>query len=338
MITKHIFHSLALAGLFHSLAFIPELSAETPQLVPFHQWHNPLLGDYFSTTDPIWSPSRGTQVGDYTYQRTEGRIFSPLAPAPADTVPLYHWFSAARGDNFTTANPAWVPNGGIRGGDYIFIRTQGFVFNKPLAGTVPLHSWYNATVGDNFATGDPSWIGQTGVTREGYGYYRTEGWMYPSATNEPPHNSRAFGHGTMEILGKQAIGRRPLVVIMNKLTPQPFYSPHTADYYRRLIHGPGDRTIAGYFTADSSGKFTWSDGGMAWLEVPYPGGDASPYHTRLFQSAAAAGIDFSRFDSNGDGVVTADELAVLVIHADPPGDNCGNTAFIVPILEPVMNF
>lgn len=137
-------------------------------------------------------------------------------------VPLYNWYSSARGDNFLSSDPRWasdplgiVPNSTglyldpprIQNEDYRMFRLEGYAFNpkrpQPL-GTVPLWSWYNPAREDNFATthglwsSDPrsvSWNGEHisgGRNRDGYTQYRLEGFIYDTRLPQPPNTRPLF--------------------------------------------------------------------------------------------------------------------------------------------------
>ncbi len=91
--------------------------------VPLFSWYNPERGDNFATTDPRWAidPARivwnGEQIAEssrppnrdgYRLYRLEGYIYDPKRPQPANTIPLYSWYNAARGDNLATTKPDWI--------------------------------------------------------------------------------------------------------------------------------------------------------------------------------------------------------------------------------------
>lgn len=94
---------------------------------------------------------------------------------------LYTWYSASRGDYYTTTDPAWVGRAGdTRSPDYVFVREEGRVADPafPEAGTKPLYNWWNASRGDNLLTTNPAWAGRPGDVRDGYVFVRLEGHVY----------------------------------------------------------------------------------------------------------------------------------------------------------------
>ncbi|HKQ40000.1 MAG TPA: hypothetical protein VJ063_18120, partial [Verrucomicrobiae bacterium] len=109
------------------IALCSSSSAQPAPLVPLFQWYSDSRGDFAVST--IWTNAAIFNFPDYAFVRIEGQIFSPSAPQPPDTVPLWTWFSPSRGEYFATTDSRWVPNGGVRAPDYTFVRTQGFVFN-----------------------------------------------------------------------------------------------------------------------------------------------------------------------------------------------------------------
>lgn len=101
-----------------------------------------------------------------------------------ESVQLYTWFSATRGDHFTTSDPGWVGRQGeVRlhgeGSGYVLVRIEGNVFNpaRPQPpGTVPLYNFWHPGRADNFLTSDPNWVRTMGL--QGYGRFRLEGYIY----------------------------------------------------------------------------------------------------------------------------------------------------------------
>ncbi len=100
---------------------------------------------------------------------------------------------------------------------------------------------------------------------------------------------------------------------------------HDAAQYRRLLFGDGVENdplvapnVADYFREVSRDKFTYRDAGI-YGPVVWEGWDGS---SDVEQRAAAVhlleahGFDFRRFDADGNGIVTIDDLTVLVIHND----------------------
>lgn len=191
---------------------------------PLYNWYHEATQDNFLTSDPRWAsdpralvydssgrylapPRRQGGAGMY---RLEGYVFNPHAPQPEGTVPLWSWFSSARGDNFATTDPRW--GGSARSvrwegehlaaqrsqDGYTQYRLEGYIYDprRPRPpNTRPLFSWFSPDRGDNFHTTDPVWsipdadiriVGenlQTSVTRDGYRLYRLEGYVPTDAGN-----------------------------------------------------------------------------------------------------------------------------------------------------------
>jgi hypothetical protein len=74
--------------------------------VKLYSWYSRTRGDNFATSHPRWIHWSGDgrrRDPDYGLVRLEGYVFSPDRPQPRGTVPLYRWWSSARGDNWTSA-------------------------------------------------------------------------------------------------------------------------------------------------------------------------------------------------------------------------------------------
>lgn len=158
-----------------------EGQALTPESgrVPLVTFFSPSRGDYFSTTDPTWTCSvLGSCARQLDYQviGIAGYVVSPDRPRPSGGLPLFHWWSAARGDNFLTTDPAWSGEiGAIHSGDdgYRLFRIEGWIpMTRSEEGAVPLDSFWNSGVADNAAVNSvrvklgASWT-----------WFRTEGFL-----------------------------------------------------------------------------------------------------------------------------------------------------------------
>jgi len=145
-------------------------------------YYSPSRGDYFTTTQDHWNDiylgiSRQPYDMDYVPVGVQGHVFNPDNPAPAGTVPLFHWFSPERGDNFLTSNSFWAGSVGetvVRGGStYFMFRIEGFIptTSSPSA-PIELKSYWSANAQDNAALA--TWhAGPPGD----YFFYRTEGFL-----------------------------------------------------------------------------------------------------------------------------------------------------------------
>jgi hypothetical protein len=85
------------------------------------------------------------------------------------------WWSAARGDNFTTATQVGAASAQQAG--YARIRTEAKVFDAQEPGTVPLNLFWSDARKDNFTT--PTAAGQSSALAAGYVLSRVEGFVYP---------------------------------------------------------------------------------------------------------------------------------------------------------------
>lgn len=113
-------------------------------------------------------------------------------------VPLYHWYSPDREDNFTTSDRRWSgARGDTRSPDYKLISIAGYVHSPDLVAappeTEPLYSWYSPSRGDNFLTSDPNWRPRNSddnTRLPDYRLVRLEGYVYtrPLAGTLPLQN------------------------------------------------------------------------------------------------------------------------------------------------------
>lgn len=172
---------LAVAALSGAAVFAPEPSpaqAAGPALVPLVTFYSAARGDYFSTTQPEWTcKALGSCAADpgYVVIGIQGHVYSPDAPQPAGTRPLYHWWSPSREDNFITTDPNWAGSVGdvtLDHDGYRLFRIEGYIPTSAVTGSVPLRSFWNSTTRDNAA------VNALRVSMPaGWGAYRTEGYL-----------------------------------------------------------------------------------------------------------------------------------------------------------------
>jgi len=126
----------------------------------------------------------------------------------------------------------------------------------------------------------------------------------------------------------EVVGTRPLLVVMLRdpdATPTDELAKYR-NYYDDTIFGRGDAanaaardrfelSAAGYFREASAGKFAWRRAGLVGpLTVSLKGRPAGDIARLAIEAAAHdAGFAFAPFDTNRDGRIAPDELAVLVI-------------------------
>jgi M6 family metalloprotease-like protein len=136
-----------------------------------------------------------------------------------------------------------------------------------------------------------------------------------------------FGYGHLAPARGAAV-RRPVLVIELRDPARPA-PPHDPAYYDQFLFGldaSWGRSINGYYSAVSDGRFTWA---KAAILGPYPVtgleklSAASETEARqlAIQMAAERGkFNFAAYDTNHDGTVDATELCIVVL------DNLGGTA------------
>ncbi len=120
--------------------------------------------------------------------RTQSRTFAGLlvlalsftGAAEAGLIPVYSWWSDARGDNFATSDPRWKGASGATKDGYRFVRVEGYIHSPDAAqpqDTRPLYRWWSPSRGDYFTTSNPVWAGRPGQGRSGYQFVRLEGYL-----------------------------------------------------------------------------------------------------------------------------------------------------------------
>lgn len=308
------------------ILFVSLVGAHAKAVVPLYTWFSPSRGDYFTTSNPIWAGMPGDRKSpDYIFVRREGSVFSPDAPQPADTLPLYSWWSRERGDNFITTDPRWRGTPGATQSGYAFVRLEGYVHTHPVMGTVPLRTYWNRSDADNYATTDRRYD----ETRSPLNFVGGApcGYIYSAESEE---SAQAFGFGAMKVNGRPAIGTRPLLLMLVEFRDMRFAPEMPALMQSRSIFGPGDPNVAAYFNDVSGGRFGWLPAGVvgpvmaedvpgtardestlagALYDETLPDGrvraEGRALAARLVASALrSASIDFRSYDTNRDGVLT----------------------------------
>jgi hypothetical protein len=163
--------------------YCPPVANRPAGTVPLTSWWSPGRGDNHAAGGPTYAGCFSSlRSPDYGFYRTEGYAFDPTRPAPVGTIPLYRWFSAERGDNWTTTQHAAIgAAGGSLDPDYRFGRLEGYVFDpaRPQpAGTVALYSWFSPSRADNWITTQHPTVGRVGGTLSpDYRFVRLEGYV-----------------------------------------------------------------------------------------------------------------------------------------------------------------
>ncbi|MFT3707086.1 MAG: hypothetical protein QM817_05395 [Archangium sp.] len=161
--------------------------------LPLVTFYSVARGDYFSTTLPEWTCTyyRNCPSGSYTPPEPsyvpvgiQGHVYNPAMAQPSGTMPLYHWWSSERADNFLTTNPSWAGTVGTVRDGYFLHRIEGYI---PISGLYPLRLYFNPAQGDNATLA--TW--RTTVP-SGYSFIRTEGSMLP------PDGTSCSGSVTVE--------------------------------------------------------------------------------------------------------------------------------------------
>jgi M6 family metalloprotease-like protein len=259
MTIKRTWLALALASC--ALDAEPELDEVEQALGPtvtLRTHFNSSTGDHYLTA--VTSPA------GYTQLRFEGRIFSPTAPQPPDTLPLYTWYGAARQDYLTSSDEYWweCPNPGVTiKNNYRCIRLEGYVHERPVAGTLLLQQWWSGSRADNRTTADPTITIDINATLDpDYEHVDNLGYVLPPTSDQPPALRTDFGWGNLE-----ATGTRKLIVFRQKSLN--VSSAHTNAAMDDLVFGPSFPNAKDYFNEVSQGRFGWERAALLG-EYTYP--------------------------------------------------------------------
>lgn len=217
------------------------------------------------------------------------------------------------------------------------------VATMPAAGTT-------ATASGGVETGG-SPVAAAGLVGEAGGG-SAAGWGTTGESGSPAGGTAApspedFGYGSMTVDGERARGPRPLLLVLVEFGDADLRPYHNRSYYRALLGN-----VSEYFTENSRGAFTWSDvtivGPLTMPDDPETDWDESRQECwkngsadcaddrptgrarshEFVQSAlelADDDVDFSAYDDDGDGEVTAAEAGFAVVSAaDKPAAGGSN--------------
>ena len=288
--------------------------AAVPPTVPLYGWYSAGRGDYFTTSDAAWAGTPGAVKSGYAFPAGRGRRVPTSAPRPPDTRPLYLWYSATRGDNFTTSDPRWAGTPGAVQSGYAFVSVQGYVHSSGLAGTIPLRSSYKGSVEDNRATSNPI------ATPAGYSFYRTEGYLTPPADDQPQLTPGIFGYEKAKF-----VGNVPLLVILYKSPPNTSFAANRpkAHFDDLIFGGPQNLqpNLKSWFASNSSGKLNVTKAGITDpVPLDATGLTGPQWRAKLIKQTSEQGyFNFAPYDRNADGTVSRNELLILAV---------GNTSFV----------
>lgn len=168
--------------------------AQAQATVPLVSFYSPSFGDYFTTSDPAWTCriSNSCPTGwinpNYDVHAMQGHVFNPALPQPPGTLPLWHWYSEVRIDNFVTTNPLWNPADDTfrseGGANYYYVGLVGYINPVGRTPLLNLNSFWNGAVGDNAALATAKLVSSGGSSipvrvPSGYGLFRVEGSLLP---------------------------------------------------------------------------------------------------------------------------------------------------------------
>ncbi len=183
---------LPAALLAAGISLLAAESAQAQATVPLVSFYSPRLGDYFTTSDPAWTCriSNSCPTGwinpDYDVHAMQGHVYNPALPQPPGTLPLWHWYSEVRTDNFVTT--LWSPAGGTfrpeGGANYFYVGLVGYINPVGPNPHLNLNSFWNGALSDNAALATAKLVssGSSFIpvrVPSGYGRTRVEGSLLP---------------------------------------------------------------------------------------------------------------------------------------------------------------
>lgn len=169
-----------------------------------------------------------------------------------------------------------------------------------------------------------------------------------------------FGYNHMQIDGQEARGHRPLLVILVSFASGPALS-HPNSYYDDLVFNLfSTNSVNSYFVENSNSRFFWERAGAGvigplsrpaterstnWVAIAKAAGlEAVNVHwadylwfSNVVAQAMMSGLfNFADYDTDGSGIVTGDELALLIISNDvsPDSDGEGATRWTTRVKPP----
>ena len=246
---------------------------------PVRFWHQ----NFAPTTafTPLLADLNGDGSDDILAVHDDGRVFAAIKTAVN---------AFASGDGTQTADPFWLWHPRLRG----------------TAGSVTVTGRFNRDLNADLASfalgGVLPAFGEASVALAG-------GHAQP----EPDSRLSAFGHGTLGPGAGPVV--KPLLVVLSECAGAPL--TRTPDEYAQGVFGPGHPNIRSFFLEMSNGAFTFSRAGVAKVgpyDCPLP--DATSVRDQLEDAADAdgpGGFEFKTYDTDGDGTVENDELALLGI-------------------------
>ena len=111
-------------------------------------------------------------------------------------------------------------------------------------------------------------------------------------------------------------GTRPLLVILTSFINEAPNTSHNADYFDKMLFGPRP-SLSDYYSEVSYGKFTYSRADvLGWYKIYVTKRWAVNNFDKVVVKAVKAAdkeFNFATYDTNNDGVVTNEELTLMVV-------------------------
>ena len=113
------------------------------------------------------------------------------------------------------------------------------------------------------------------------------------------------------------VGARPLLVILTNYKDKDMNTSHDIDYFTDMMWGPRP-SLSDYFSEVSYGKFTYSKADvLGWYKIDVTRSWAEnnyPEFAAMAIAAADKDFNYATYDTNNDGVVTNEELTLIIVY------------------------
>jgi M6 family metalloprotease-like protein len=288
-----------------------------------------------------WAPGSGNVIGTgwqsmlWLMADASGVIYG------IDNAGALRWYR----DTAQNGTFSWAPNSGAQIGIgwqnvlHAFCAGGGVIYAVEPVGSLRFYRDTNQNGGQAWAPGSGNVI--------------ASGWDSISYTP----SLATFGHGTLTVNGRQALGSRPMLAILAQYSdfaaftrPQSYYdSMYFAEAPTPPFSTPNNpASLSAYIKQNSNARFTLTKAGMigplsmgsyaiASGGSPDAGpGDETGGRNRIRSALTAVSnaglVNFASLDTNGDGTVSEDELLVIVVENRPAGLVPVNRASATPLM------
>jgi len=139
-----------------------------------------------------------------------------------------------------------------------------------------------------------------------------------------------FGYQHMTVNNVLASGQRPLLIVLADIANNGGTFSHPTPYYDNLIFNIfTNRSLNGFVLENSGGLFLFKRANagiigpvtLTSVELTQSATNDQMRAGHCIAAAVRAGFDFSGFDTDGNGVITQDEITILIVENNANGDS-----------------